>query len=52
MSLNWVEKHSTNCKHCGHLVDERECVPEDDGDICQDCYNILENERKEQSNDD
>ena len=45
MSLNWVEKHSTNCKHCGHLVDERECVPEDDGDICQDCYNILKNER-------
>ena len=38
MSFNWIEKHSTNCKNCGHLVDERECVPEDDGDICQDCY--------------
>ena len=37
MSFNWIEKHSTNCKHCNHLVDERECVPEDDGDVCQDC---------------
>jgi hypothetical protein len=41
MSFNWIEKHSTNCKNCGHLVDERECVPEDDGDICQDCYQIV-----------
>ena len=39
MSFNWVEKHSTNCKNCAQLMDERECIPEDDGDICQDCYN-------------
>ncbi len=37
-NLKWIEKHSTNCKRCGHLVDERDCVPEDDGDICQECY--------------
>jgi hypothetical protein len=41
MSFNWIEKHSTNCKYCNYLVDERECVPEDDGDVCQDCYQIV-----------
>ena len=41
MSFNWIEKHSTNCKHCGHLVDERECIPEDGGDVCQDCHQIV-----------
>jgi formylmethanofuran dehydrogenase subunit E len=39
LTEEWIEKHSVNCRICGELVDERDCVTPDDGfgDICPNC---------------
>jgi len=35
----WIDRHSVNCSNCSKLVDERECMPlEEGGSLCQACF--------------
>lgn len=34
----WIDRHSVNCSKCSKLVDERDCMPlEEGGSLCQEC---------------
>ena len=34
----WIDRHSVNCSKCSKLVDERECMPlEEGGSLCKEC---------------
>jgi len=37
MNNSWIDKHSINCIVCNALVDERDCVPYGEGQVCPDC---------------
>ena len=34
----WVDSHSVNCRKCGALIDERECIHTGDNDAPYECY--------------
>lgn len=42
MSQAWIDRHSVNCIVCSELVDERDCLPGDEGEgsICPRCQRI------------
>jgi len=35
----WIDRHSVDCRVCGELVDERECIngPGGEGSVCPKC---------------
>lgn len=33
----WIDRHSINCCNCGALVDERDCMPVKEGELCKEC---------------
>jgi len=43
----WIGAHSVNCAVCDTLVDERDCAPSADGDVCPECQvlDAIESER-------